>query len=109
MRYWRRLGAKMELTGKQKRALRGLAHHLKPVVIVGTGGLSAAVVKKVQAELAHHELIKVKVSDDAPLKAKAAAEDLNDHTSAHIVQTIGRTVVLYKARKKDPSIVLPKA
>ena len=41
----------MELTGKQKRALRAMAHHLNPVVLVGTGGLSESVVEKVNTEL----------------------------------------------------------
>ena len=99
----------MELTGKQKRALRALAHHLKPVVMVGAGGLSGAVVEKVNTELEHHELIKVKVSQDAPVSTKDAAEDLHEHTTAHVVQTIGRIVILYKGRKKEPSIILPKS
>lgn len=97
----------MELTGKQKRALRAMAHHLNPVVLVGTGGLSESVVEKVETELEHHELIKVKISSDAPLKAKAAGEDLHEHTHAHVVQVIGRIVILYKARKKKPTIQLP--
>ena len=99
----------MELTGKQKRALRAMAHHLNPVVMGGAGGLSQAVVDKVIVELDNHELIKVKVSKDAPTTLKDAASDLNEQTSAHVVQTIGRIVVLYKARKKQPTIVLPKA
>ena len=97
----------MELTGKQKRALRAMAHHLNPVVLVGTGGLSESVVEKVNTELGHHELIKVKVSPDAPVNAKEAAEDLHEHTGAAVAQVIGRIVVLYKARKKKPSIKLP--
>jgi RNA-binding protein len=99
----------MELTGKQRRALRAMAHHLKPVVLVGNGGLSASVVEKVKTELENHELIKVRISQDAPVSVRAAAVDLNEHTTAHVVQTIGRMVVLYMARKKQPTIVLPKA
>jgi RNA-binding protein len=99
----------MELTGKQKRALRALAHHLKPVVMVGTAGLSLSVVEKVNIELDNHELIKIKVSQDAPVTTKGAAEDLHEHTAACVVQTIGRIVVLYKGRKKEPTIILPKA
>jgi len=97
----------MELTGKQKRALRAMAHHLNPVVLVGNGGLSESVVEKVDTELGHHELIKVKVSPDAPVNAKETAEDLHEHTHAHVVQVIGRVVILYKARKKKPTIKLP--
>ena len=99
----------MELTGKQRRYLRGLAHHLKPVVIVGQGGLSTALVQKVRMELGHHELIKIKVSSEAPLDAKEAAEDLAEETGAAVAQVIGRMVVLYQKREKKPAIQLPEA
>ncbi len=54
----------MKLTSKQRRFLRGEAHHLKPVVQVGGRGLVQEVVDKVEMELACHELIKVRVADD---------------------------------------------
>jgi RNA-binding protein len=98
----------MDLTGKQKKSLRAMAHHLNPVVMVGSGGLSKSVIDKVTVELKHHELIKIKVSRDAPTTIKDTAEDLRSHAGAHLIQTIGRMVVLYKGRKKDPTIVLPK-
>jgi len=97
----------MELTGKQKAALRSLAHHIKPVVLVGGGGLSESVVEKVKFELENHELIKVRVSKDAPVALKDAAADLHELTGAAVVQTIGRMVVLYLGRKKEPGIKLP--
>ena len=53
----------MELTGKQKRYLRGLAHHLNPVVYAGKEGVSEAVERKATQELEHHELIKLKLGD----------------------------------------------
>lgn len=97
----------MNLTGAQKRFLRGAAHHLDPVVLVGQHGVTDPVVAKVSTELERHELIKVQVSRDAPDKARVAAEGLADRTGAALVQVIGHRVVLYRRRKKDPAIVLP--
>lgn len=98
----------MELTGKQRAHLRGLAHHLNPTVQIGDRGISSAVVAKVVAELENHELIKVKIGD-SPVKAKEAAPILVEQTGAHLVQVIGKVVVLYKKRKKKPEIRLPKS
>jgi RNA-binding protein len=98
----------MALTGKQLRYLRGLAHHLKPVVVTGAAGLTDAVVEKVNVELENHELIKVRIGE-GPLNAREAAQPLGEATGAVVAQVIGRIVVLYKRRKKDPEIVLPKA
>lgn len=99
----------MELTGKQRRALRAMAHHLKPVVQIGNQGVSDAVIAKVAEELENHELIKVKVGKEAPDEVDAAAAALGERTGAHVAQIIGRTVLLYKRRRKDPQIRLPKA
>jgi RNA-binding protein len=97
----------VELTGKQRRALRAMAHHLKPVVQVGVGGVSPAVIAKVGEELENHELIKVRVGREAPDDADATAELLAQATGAHLAQIIGRTVLLYRARKDEPTIRLP--
>ncbi len=98
----------MELTGKQKRYLRGLAHHLKPVVLMGDRGLTEGVLGKISFELENHELIKVKVNE-GPESAKEVAARLAEQTSSHLVQVIGHTVVLYKQRDEDPEIKVPKA
>lgn len=96
------------LTGKQARHLRALAHHLKPVVQVGNNGVTDALVEKVECELENHELIKVKVGE-SPQERGEVAKVLAERTGAHIAQQIGKTVVLYKARAKKPTIRLPKS
>ena len=50
------------LTERQRRHLRGLAHALKPVVRLGSAGLSAAVTAETARALDAHELIKVKAA-----------------------------------------------
>ena len=52
-----------DLTGKQKRQLRALAHGLKPVVQMGQKGATDALKSKVKQELEVHELIKVNEVD----------------------------------------------
>ncbi|MCB9664103.1 MAG: ribosome assembly RNA-binding protein YhbY [Alphaproteobacteria bacterium] len=96
----------MALTGKQRRFLRAQAHHLDPVVLLGAAGLSDAVVAKVVQELEQHELIKVKVND-GPEGARELAPRLAERAGAELAQVIGKTLVLYRRRAKDPEIKLP--
>jgi len=98
----------VELTGKQRRHLRALAHHLEPVVRVGAAGVTAAVIAKTDVELENHELIKVKVGEGSPLSRDEAAPLLAEGTGAAIAQTVGRIIVLYRRRSKKPTIRLPK-
>ena len=98
----------MDLSTKQQRHLRALAHHLSAVVQVGTAGVTEALIAKVDVELENHELVKVKVSKDAPEKVNASAEAIRVATSAGLAQVIGHTMVLYRPRKKKPSIKLPE-
>lgn len=96
------------LTGKQKRHLRALAHHIKPVVQVGNKGLTDAVIVQVTEQLQVHELIKVKLGQDCPVGKKEAGAGIESGTGAHVVQIMGRTVTVFKQRDKDSEITLPK-
>jgi RNA-binding protein len=96
------------LTGKQRSFLRALAHPLKPVVQIGHGGLTAAVLAAIDGALATHELIKVRITGQEEISAAELALQIETGTRSNIAQVIGKTLVLYRARKKDPVIVLPK-
>ncbi len=96
------------LTGKQRRFLRAMAHDKKPVVQIGHAGLTSAVTTAIQQALETHELIKVKVSTEAELDADAMAPELEKSCDAQVAQVIGRTVVLYRRRDQEPTIVLPR-
>lgn len=95
-----------ELTGKQSKFLRGLAHDLKPVVQVGQNGVTEAGVKEISRCLADHELIKIKVACDDQGTFQGLVAEIESACGAVTVQTIGHTVVLYKAARK-PKIQLP--
>jgi RNA-binding protein len=96
------------LTSKQRAFLRSRAHELKPVVQIGKGGMSQAAIAAVAEALATRELIKIKVLDMAPSSIADAAVALSDALpEAHVVQTIGRTIVLYRPDPEAPEIDLP--
>ncbi len=98
----------MELTGKQRRYLRSLGHSLEPVVQVGKGGVDDGLLDAVRAALLQHELIKVRVGTEAPDERHDVAEALAAGTDSAVAQVLGRTILLYRRRAKQPKIVLPK-
>ncbi|MCA1825676.1 MAG: ribosome assembly RNA-binding protein YhbY [Myxococcales bacterium] len=97
-----------ELSGKQRRHLRALGHHLDPVLQIGHEGVSDAVVEQANAQLEAHELIKVRVSENAPDDRRSSAAALAERCNAHLAQVLGRTALLYRRRQEQPEIVLPK-
>lgn len=60
----KKIGRVMNLSTKQKQHLKGLAHGLKPVVLMGANGLTEAVLAEIEIALNHHELIKVKIASE---------------------------------------------
>lgn len=98
------------LTSRQRAHLRKLAHRLKPIVMIGVDGVTDAVLTSLLEAFNTRELLKVKLQEAAPLDARSAATALSDGVDgAHAVQTIGRTVVLYRPHPDRPEIVLPRA
>ena len=96
-----------ELTGKQRRYLRALGQRLTATLHVGVEGVSDAVVRQADAQLEIHELVKVRIGESAPQDRHDTAETLAARTHAAVAQVIGRTALLYRARKEESTIVLP--
>lgn len=90
----------MPLTGKQKAQLRALGHHLNPVVQVGSDGVTEGVIAAAAQALEDHELIKVKIASEDREGRAGAVETLVNGTGSEVAQTLGRTVLLFKKRKK---------
>lgn len=97
----------MNLTNKQKQYLKGLAHPLKPVVLLGGNGLTEGVMAEIDAALAHHELIKVKVPSEDREEKKLIMDAIVREAGAVKLQAIGHTLVIYK-QSEDKKIELPK-
>lgn len=97
----------MSVTDKQKRYLKGLAHNLKPVVMIGNNGLTAAVVAEIDNALNHHELIKIRVSGQERDERKKILEDIASETQSDLVLVIGNIGGFYRA-STEPQITLPR-
>lgn len=95
-----------QLTGKQVRFLRGLGHHLQPVVMIGKEALSGAVLASLEEALAVHELIKVRLQEGCMLDRREAATALAEKTGSAVAQVLGKTILLYR-RGEKPKINLP--
>lgn len=97
-----------ELTGKERRSLRALGHHLKPIVQVGHAGVTDGVLDALRAALTQHELVKVKVLESSPLDRFETSEAIGTPLGAAIAQVLGRTLLFYKPNPKGRRIDLKK-
>ncbi len=95
------------MTGKQRAYLRGLANREEPILHVGKDGVGENLLRQADDALTARELIKGAVLDNSPVTAREAADEIAEALGAEPVQTIGSRFVLYRAREKDPAIVLP--
>ncbi|MDG6302040.1 ribosome assembly RNA-binding protein YhbY [Glaesserella parasuis] len=97
----------VNLTTKQKQFLKGLAHHLSPVVMLGGNGLTEGVLAEIENALDHHELIKVKIAGADREMKQLIIDAIVRETKAVKVQTIGHILVLYR-QSEEKKISLPK-
>lgn len=89
--------------------LKGHAHHLSPVVIIGDAGLTPSVLKEIATALKAHALIKVRVVGDDREARLSALNTITSELACAPVQTIGKLLVLYKPKPvAKPKEYLPK-
>ena len=87
-----------DLTTSQKKYLRGLAHTLDPVVLIGKKGLSAELCDAASQALDDHELIKIRFNDFKEDK-KALTKLLEQNTESVLVGLVGNIAIFYKEQK----------
>jgi RNA-binding protein len=95
----------MPLSIAEKKRLRAIGHHLKPVVLIGGDGLTEGVVAEINRALEDHELIKVKIHGEDREAKQALIAELPASTGAEVIQTVGKIALLYRpARKPNPRL-----
>ena len=97
----------MNLTEKQLRFLRGKAHALKPVVMLGNKGLTDNVVAETVEALRVHELIKVRVRAADREARDALLAELVKRSGGTLVGRIGHVATLYRPGEPLARMVLP--
>ena len=95
----------IQLTPAQRKVHRADAHHLDPIVMIGSDGLTPAVKKEADAALKAHGLIKIRVFSDDRLARDAMLATLADELDAAPIQHIGKLLVLWRpkpAKERTP-------
>lgn len=99
----------MPLTKNQIKFLRARCHDLKPVVMMGQKGLTEALLNELDIALNHHELVKIKLSTEDRELRKQLITELCQRSGAEEVQTIGKTLSVYRVNPDRAIIELPKS
>ena len=94
----------MPLSSQQIRKLRGLAHALKVIVIVGNNGLTENVVNEIDNALEQHELLKVRVNAGDRDDRDEMIQSMLEKTGAVLIQRIGNVAVLYRNNPEMPKV-----
>ncbi len=96
----------MELKETQKKRLKGLAHDLKPVVMIGQHGLKDSILEELNTALDYHQLIKVKISvGDRNARDEVIQQLLKHADKAVLIQQIGNMAVLYQRNPKKADLL----
>ena len=91
----------MELKSYQRKYLRSLAHHIKPIAQVGRDGITDGLLGMIDQNLKKHELAKIKFLHCKDMK-KEYSHQISIRTKSFIVGSIGNIVILYR-RSDIPS------
>ena len=84
-----------KLKGSARKYLRSLAHHLKPLVMVGRNGIGGQLIASVDAALNDHELIKIKFGEFKEEK-KEMAQEIATATKSEVIGIIGNIAIFYR-------------
>jgi putative YhbY family RNA-binding protein len=90
------------LTPRERAHLKARAHALEPVVKVGHGGLTDAVLGELDRALTAHELIKVRIAAADREAREALCRTICERTAAAAVQRVGKILVLWRPRPAEP-------
>ena len=88
----------IQLTIPQRKEHRAQAHHLDPVVMIGSDGATPAVKREIDAALNAHGLIKIRVAGDDRPQREALYQALSDELGAAPIQHIGKLLVLWRPK-----------
>lgn len=88
--------AELILTRDERLELKARAHHLDPVVLLGSQGLTEAVMKEIDRALKSHELIKVRVPGDDREERETMYAEIAEQLGAARIQSIGKLLVFWR-------------
>ena len=88
-----------------KKYLRGLGHHLKPIIHISKNGLSENIESEIEQALIRHELIKIKISSHSRIEKSELCMRICNKNEAMLVQLVGNIMLLFKsASNPNPNL-----
>lgn len=96
------------MTTKQRAFLKGLAMNIDPIYQIGKSSITPEFTDGISEALEARELIKISVLKNCADDPKELAQILSERTGSHVVQIIGKKIILYKESKKNKKIELPR-
>lgn len=96
----------MDITSKQRAALRSFANTMDAVLYIGKEGITPNVIKEAYDALEARELIKCSVQKGAPMDAREACNLLCKKVHATPIQCIGNKFVVFKRSRENPRYLL---
>ena len=95
------------LRGKERAYLKGLAQNIDPLIQLGKDGINEGFLKQIDKLLEDHELVKIKVLQNAPVEVDEIVDEILEKTGAEFVQKIGKKLTIYRESKENKKIELP--
>ncbi|HLR29311.1 MAG TPA: YhbY family RNA-binding protein [Paenalcaligenes sp.] len=96
---------KLSITTSERNEYRALAHHLKPVVLIGDQGVTEAVLKEIDTHLQAHQLIKIRISEDERSVRQAYLQEICTTLEAEPIHHLGKTLTIYKRNPFKPALL----
>jgi putative YhbY family RNA-binding protein len=90
------------LSPAQRRELKGRAHKLHPLVLIGSDGLTQPVLDEIDRALAVHELIKVRAAQSGRAGREQLMAGICERARAQPVQVIGKVLVVFRRKPVEP-------
>ncbi len=98
----------MALSKKQIKFLRAKCHALKAVIMLGQKGLTDEVLNELEIALTYHELVKIKLAVDDREQRKRLIDEICTKSHSEEVQSIGKTLSIYRVNSDKPVIEIPE-
>mgnify|MGYP006081541463 CR=1 FL=1 len=86
------------INSKQRSKLRAMAHHLKPIVVIGKAGIIDGAINSISRALDDHELIKVKLGHDKKIKNQFV-DIVKNKLSALLIGNVGHTFIIFRLQE----------
>ncbi len=91
----------LTLTVQERQTLKARAHALNPTILIGSAGLSPAVLEEIARTLKSHDLIKIRASGEREAR-EAMLQQICETLHAAPVQHIGNILVVYRPLEEQP-------